>query len=120
MLSTYRKRDLIEKEFRQMKSQIAFNALNVQSDASLRSKVFIIFIASILRSYIMRKTTEKRNEDFKNYTVEACLKTLSRIEAIRNPSTYEYNVLYELTKHQKEILNCLGLTQKVVNKTYKY
>ena len=120
MLSTYRKRDVIEKEFRQMKSQIAFNVLNVQSDASLRSKVFIIFIASILRSYIMRKTTEKRNEDSKNYTVEACLKTLSRIEAIRNPSTNEYNVLYELTKHQKEILNCLGLTQKVVNKTYKY
>ena len=50
MLSTNRKRDLIEKEFRQMKSQIGFNALNVQSDASLRSKVFIIFIASILRS----------------------------------------------------------------------
>lgn len=60
MLSIYRKRDLIEKEFRQMKSQIGFNALNVQSDASLRSKVFIMFIASILRSYIMRKTTEKR------------------------------------------------------------
>ena len=120
MSSTYRKRDSIEKEFRKMKSQIGFNALNVQSEASLRSKVFIIFIASILRSYIMRKTTEKRNEDSKNYTVEACLKALSRIEATRNPSTNEYNVLYELTKHQKEILNCLGLTQKVVNKTYKY
>lgn len=61
-----------------------------------------------------------KNDDSKNYTVEAYMKTLSRIEATRNPSTNEYNVLYELTKHQKEILNCLGLTQKVVNKTYKY
>ena len=45
MLSTYWKRGLVEKEFRQMKSQIGFNALNLQSDTSLRSKVFIIFIA---------------------------------------------------------------------------
>lgn len=103
-----------------MKSQIGFNALNLQSDASLRSKVFITFIASVLRSYIMRKTTKKQNDGSKNYTFEACLKTLGRIEATRKPSTNEYNVLYELTNHQKEILSCLELTQKVVNKTYKY
>ena len=103
-----------------MKSQIGFNALNLQSDASLRSKVFITFIASVLRSYIMRKTTKKQNDGSKNYTFETCLKTLGRIEATRKPSTNEYNVLYELTNHQKEILSCLELTQKVVNKTYKY
>ena len=54
-LDIYRGRDNIEKMFRSLKSSIDFNKARVHSTQSLQSKVFITFIAMIIRNEIFQK-----------------------------------------------------------------
>lgn len=54
-LDIYRGRDNIEKMFRSLKSGIDFNKARVHSTQSLQSKVFITFIAMIIRNEIFQK-----------------------------------------------------------------
>ena len=54
-LDIYRGRDNIEKMFRSLKSGIDFNKARVHTTESLKSKVFVTFIAMIVRNGYFRK-----------------------------------------------------------------
>lgn len=62
-LDIYRDRDSIEKMFRMLKSGMEFDHAGVQSRESLESKVFLTFIAAIVRNEIFHGTKELRLED---------------------------------------------------------
>ena len=117
ILDDYRNRDSIEKCFRTLKTELGFSKLGVQSEQNLRSKVFIAFIASIIRNHILRSLKELRIKSKKDYTVNAALNSLSRIEATKLGDK-SHMVLYSLTKTQKDIIQACGVKLSDINKNY--
>ena len=83
ILDLYRNRDSIEKCFRTLKTDLGFDTLGVDSERNLRSKVFITFISSILRNHVLKSLEALRLTNKKDFTVNAALKTLSRIEVTK-------------------------------------
>ena len=57
-IDIYRDRDSIEKLFMILKSQMDLEKFKVQSDASLRAKFHIAFIASIVRNEIYKASKQ--------------------------------------------------------------
>ena len=81
-IELYKSRDASEKLFRSDKSYLGNKSMRVYSDEALSSKVFIQFIALILRSRIYTALKEKSEKMLKkpNYlTVPAALKELEKI-----------------------------------------
>ena len=114
-LDIYSDRDSIEKMFRALKSGMEFDHAGVQSRMSLESKVFLTFIASIIRNEIFQGTKELRLEDRENYTVPAVLKTLDMMEATKNTRTGRYVRRYASTKKQKKILEAFKFKEGKVD-----
>lgn len=114
-LDIYRDRDAIEKMFRTLKSGMEMDHAGVQSRASLESKVFLTFIAAIIRNEIFQGLKELRLEDRKSYTVPAALKTLDMIEATRSVRTGRYVRRYAITKKQKKILAAFKLKDSTLD-----
>ena len=114
-LDIYRDRDSIEKMFRALKSGMELDRAGVQSRISLESKVFLVFIASIIRNEIFQGTKELRLEDRKSYTVPAVLKTLDMMEATKSIRTGRYVRRYASTKKQKKILAAFKLKENKVD-----
>jgi len=54
VLGLYRERDVIEKGFYAFKSGLDFRRVRVHWNSTLEGKVFVGFLALILRSYVMR------------------------------------------------------------------
>ncbi len=117
ILDYYRNRDSIEKCFRTLKSDLGFDSLGVHSDQNLKSKVFISFVSSILRNHVLRSLDNLKLTNKKDFTVNAALKNLSRIEATKF-SEKSHEVLYSLTKTQKEIIKACGVKLSSINKNY--
>ena len=46
----------------------------------IRYKVLILFIPSILRTYLLRKISELRGDNSKDFTIEGILKNQTKIE----------------------------------------
>ena len=110
-LDIYRDRDSIEKMFRMLKSGMEFDHAGVQSRESLESKVFLTFIAAIIRNEIFQRTKALRLEDRKSYTVPAVMKTLDMIEATKSIRSGKYIRRYASTKKQKKILTAFKLKE---------
>lgn len=65
-LDIYRGRDNIEKMFRSLKSGIDFNKARVHTTESLKSKVFVTFIAMIVRNEMFQKMERLRKRTAKH------------------------------------------------------
>ena len=113
-LDIYRGRDNIEKLFRSLKSGIDFNKARVHTTESLKSKVFITFIAMIVRNEMFQKMEELRKKNRKAYTVPGILSELENIECTRN-SAGKYRRKYALTSKQKQILKQFEMDEKYID-----
>jgi len=112
----YKSRDGSEKLFRGDKSYLGNRSLRVYSDDALESKLFIEFIALIVRCRIYTRLQEKlRDMDQKpNYmTVPAALKELEKIEMVRMTDNV-YRLDHAVTKTQKTILSAFGIDVPLV------
>lgn len=118
ILDYYRNRDSIEKSFRTLKTDLGFEKLGVQRVQNLRSKIFISFISSIIRNYILRSLVSLKATNKKDFTVNAALKDLSKIEATKFGSNKPHEVLCSLTKKQKEIVKACGIKMSNINRNY--
>ena len=113
-LKIYRDRDSIEKVFRALKSSLSFDHLGVMSKHSLESKVFLTFLASIVRNEIAYKRYSLKLEERKNLTVPVIIKQLESIEAcIDNNNIYSRR--YAFTSKQKKILDLFGIKEKDID-----
>jgi transposase len=74
----YRKRDMVEKVFFNLKNRLEYECTEVHSDRNLEGKCFIHFISLILVSYIDK--IMKKNNLYKNYTMHSLLDTVDIIE----------------------------------------
>lgn len=112
-IELYKSRDASEKLFRSDKSYLGNKSMRVHSDEALSSKVFIQFIALILRSRIYTALKEKSEKMLKkpNYlTVLAALKELEKIVMIRQLDGV-YRLDHAVTATQKIILDAFGLNE---------
>jgi hypothetical protein len=110
-LTLYKSRDGTEKLFRGDKSYLGNRSLRVQSDESIDAKIFIEFVALIVRNKIYTCLKDEKEEIGKkpNYmTVPAALKELEKIEMVRLPDGV-YRLDHAVTATQKTILKAFGI-----------
>ena len=110
-LELYKSRDASEKLFRGDKSYLGNKSFRVHTSESVHAKIFIEFVALIIRSrfYTCLKEQMQKNRK-KNYmTVPAAIRELEKIELIRQ-SDREYRMDYAVTATQKEILKAFNMT----------
>lgn len=111
-LKLYKSRDDSEKLFRGDKSYLGNNALRVYGPESASSKIFVEFIALIVRNrfYNLLKDQKKERGKKSNYmTVPAAIRELEKIEALKQ-SDGIYRLDHAVTATQKEILKAFDLT----------
>lgn len=113
-LHIYKSRDMSEKAFRGDKTYLGDKSLRVHSTESTSAKIFIEFVAMIIRNkmYTCLFDEMKRWNKKPNYmTVPAAIKELEKIELTRQADNV-YRLDHAVTKTQKNILNAFGLTDK--------
>ena len=113
-LLLYKSRDDSEKLFRGDKSFLGERAERVYTEESYKSKIFIEFIALIVRSKIYVDLIEQMKADGKRYnymTVPAAIRELEKIEMIKY-GVGDYQLDHALTKTQKTILKAFGIDQR--------
>lgn len=116
-IERYKSRDASEKLFRADKSFLGNKSMRVGSDAALSAKIFIQFLALILRSRMYTALKDKCESMLKkpNYmTVPAALKELEKIVMIRHLDGV-YRLDHAVTKTQKIILDSFGLKEANVH-----
>jgi transposase len=118
-IDLYKSRDASEKLFRSDKTFLGNRSLRTYSQQSADAKIFIEFVALIIRNrfYTLLKDEMERMDKKPNYmTVPAALKELDKIEMVR-----QYDGVYRLdhavTKTQKTILKACGLDSDTVHTT---
>lgn len=115
-LDLYKSRDASEKLFRGDKSYLGDKSLRIYGDASAESKIFIEFIALIIRNRIYNylKDEMKNLEKRPNYmTVPAALKELEKIEMVRLTDN-RYRLDHAVTATQKTILKAFGMDANII------
>lgn len=112
-------RDISEKLFRSDKTFIGSKSERTHSSASMSSKIFLEFIALIVRNRIYNLLKEQmiRMEARQKYmTVPAALRELEKIEMVRrNAGTYKLD--HAVTRTQKTILSSFGLDDDYVRRS---
>ncbi|MDR2781893.1 MAG: IS1634 family transposase [Holosporaceae bacterium] len=98
-IETYRKKDMVEKAFDNLKEKLEMKRTRVHSDATLAGKFFLQFIALMYVSYIHKYM--KQNNLYQNYTMQSLLDTLDVIERYE----YEGHKYHcgEITEKQREL-----------------
>ena len=117
-LDLYKSRDGSEKLFRGDKSYLGERSMRVYHDEPAHSKIFIEFVALIIRNkiYTCLKDRMKELHKKKNYmTVPAALKELDKIELIRQADE-TYILDHAVTATQKDILQAFNLKAANVRK----
>ena len=115
-ISIYKGRDSTEKLFRGDKSYLGNRSLRVGSGEAASSKIFIEFIALVIRNRIHSrlKNAKLKNEKKQNFmNVNAAVRELEKIEMIRRPDG-KYTLDHAVTATQKEVLRAFGLDENFV------
>ena len=118
-LVQYKGRDISEKLFRSDKTFIGSRSERVQSSRSMSSKIFIEFIALIVRNWIYNLLKDQmiRMESRQKYmTVPAAIRELEKIEMVRR-NNGSYKLDHAVTKTQKTILSSFGLDEADITKS---
>lgn len=120
-LTLYKSRDSSEKLFRGDKSYLGDKAERVYGSESVDTKVFIEFVALIIRNriYTCLKEEMRRKDKKMNFmTVPAALRELEKIEMIKGADN-AYRLDHAVTATQKIILNAFGMTANDIKRNAK-
>lgn len=110
-ISLYKNRDVSEKVFRADKSYLGNSCLRVASEEAASNKIFIGFIALVIRCKLYTALKNKAKELVKkpNYlTVPAAIRELEKIEMTRQLDKV-YRLDHAVTKTQKVILSAFDI-----------
>lgn len=115
-LEIYKGRDASEKLFLSDKTFLGNHCIRVDSDESAASKIFIEFVALIIRNRMYNYLREERKKLAKKpnfMTVPAAIRELDKIEMARQlDGIYRFD--HAITATQKMILKAFGLTDDYV------
>ncbi len=115
-LNLYKSRDTSEKLFRGDKSYLGDKSLRVYGDSAVESKIFIEFIALIIRNKIYNclKDEMRHLESRPNFmTVPAAIRELEKIEMVRLTDN-KYRLDHAVTATQKTILKAFGMDANMI------
>jgi transposase len=98
-LEVYRRKDLVEKAFDNLKERLSLSRLAVSSEQSLDGKLFVQFVALIYLSYITAMM--QKEQIFKDYTLQEVLDEFDVIECFAVPG--KQLQVGEITKRQAEL-----------------
>lgn len=103
ILEKYRNKDIVEKNFDNLKNEIHMNRLRCHSDAVCDGKLFVSFLALIIRAYTVNQLKDYMKKS--NLSYASLLKELEKIQQI----TFNDNSIdiLPLTKRQREIFELL-------------
>lgn len=110
-IGLYKNRDVSEKLFRADKSYLGNGVLRVASEEAANNKIFIGFIALIIRCRIYTALKDKAGTMVKKpnyFTVPAAIRELEKIELCRHLDNV-YRMDHAVTKTQREILSAFGI-----------
>ena len=110
-INLYKSRDGSEKLFRGDKSYLGDKSMHVHTEERIDSKIFVEFIALIVRNRIYSCLKEKMKAMDKKpnfMTVPAALKELEKIEMVRLTDNV-YHLDHAVTATQKTVLEAFGL-----------
>ena len=117
-LELYKSRDESGKLFKGDKSYLGNRAIRVQSDEAAEAKIFIEFVALVIRNkiYTSLKDAVLEDDSRANYmNVPAAIKELEKIEMIRQTSG-EYRLDHAVTATQKAILKAFKMDAAYIQK----
>ena len=118
-LIQYKGRDISEKLFQSDKTFIGSRSERVQSSQSMSSKIFIEFVALIVRNRIYNLLKEQmlQLESRQKYmTVPAAIRELEKIEMVRRNGK-DYKLDHAVTKNQKIILSSFGMDEDNIRRS---
>lgn len=102
-LDLYKSRDASEKLFREDKTFLGNRTMRCQSNEALHAKIFIEFVALIIRNrihFLLREQMLKAHQKENYMTVPAAVRELEKIEIVRQTDG-EYYRDYVVTATQK-------------------
>ena len=117
-LELYKSRDVSEKLFRGDKSYLGNRSLRVQSDEAASAKIFIEFIALIVRCKMytcLKDEMEKLDKKPNFMTVPAAIRELDKLEMIRQTDG-RYRLDHAVTATQKMILKAFDMDADLIRK----
>ena len=109
VISIYRKRDVIEKGFDEIKNGLDMNRLRTHTSETTDGKLFCAFLSLICRLNMQNKLRGFMDEH--NFSNERVVRELLKIRAIEVNGVKR--LLNPLTKIQRGILCALGLTTEI-------
>lgn len=104
-LHLYRKKDVVEKAFGNLKERLNMRRLLVSSEKGLDGKIFVEFVSLILVSYLDHKM--KETGLYKNYTMQQLLDQLDVIECFEDAGRSLR--IGEILNKQVQIYESLGV-----------
>ena len=105
-LTIYRRKDIVEKAFDNLKNRLEMKRTTVHSDQALAGKFFLQFLALMFISYIHKQM--KDNNLYRNYTMQSLLDSLDVIE--RYDFEGQRYHCSEITQKQRDIYSLMGVS----------
>lgn len=110
ILDIYRRRDVVEKSFDNLKNELDMKRLHIHSEPAAEGKTFIAFIALILRSQMLKALSELMSKE--GFTLKKIFSELDKAKLIISTASLSGSrLLNPPTRLQKDILAALGLPQ---------
>ena len=111
ILYYYREKDVVEKMFAQIKCDMEGNRIRTHNEQTTDGKVFVTFVACIIRSYLLRKLTGYMKDN--TTTLKKVLNQLANITILSNSNGLRFTKA--LTKKQREILQSFDAYDDILN-----
>jgi transposase len=105
-MMVYRDKDVVEKCFDDLKNSLDMKRLRMHSSSTVDGRLFVQFIALILISAIRKQM--RSSGLIEKYTVREMLQEMETLTKVKYSGKYG-NILTEVTKSQRAILNALTI-----------
>ena len=116
ILDIYRRKDIIEKCFDELKNDIDLKRMRVHSETMMEGKTFIAFIGLILRTYMHNKLREYLDAN-RPMSMPQVFDELRMIKAVKTKSGMVLR--NPMTKKQRTMLEQFGITDEKLEEAMK-
>lgn len=107
ILEIYRRRDVIEKSFDNLKNELDMKRLRSHSTQTAEGKIFVSFLALIVQAYLLKRLKDYMQKN--NLTLHNILLELDKMKTIQYPGSHTPKPLNPLTRRQREIYDLLAI-----------
>ena len=107
ILDIYRRRDVIEKSFDDLKNETDMKRLRTQSGETTQGKLFVAFVAQIVRAYMLNNLTDYMRRN--TCTMKKILNELDKIKQFDPHLSSTAHLISPLTKKQRELYDLLKI-----------